>query len=297
MVSWSWRKWLQCVLAVLGGLFCVAATTQPAGRPYSIATNAPLDATEKAVAKNDTFTQLRVEFNGIDGKSRVPGFLYIPADGLAKHPAVLLQYGSGGSKSTNYIVILARQFAEKGYVVLTIDIPGKGERKDAGASKALIPLQTNFIETLGDYSRATDYLLTRSEVDSKRLAYVGISWGAITGIVYVAHDPRIRVMASIVGGGNFTGWFTGDLPPETREAARATDPVYHVAQIAPRPLLLLNVTKDQLVPRFFSESLHRAAPPNAKKIWLETDHLFSTIDRRELGQTVIEFVTENLPRD
>jgi uncharacterized protein len=289
------------VPAVLVALLCMAATTQPAAlpatRPYRIAPAAPLDPTEKAVAKNETFSQLRVEFNGIENDSRVPAFLYVPTDNAARHPAVLLQYGSGGNKSTNYIVFLARQFTEKGFVVLTIDIPNKGERKNPNAPKSLIPLQTNFIETLGDYSRATDYLLTRPEVDPKRVAYVGISWGAITGIVYVAHDPRISVMASIVGGGNFTGWFNGELPPETRAAARATDPIYHVAQIAPRPLLLLNVTKDQLIPRFFSDSLHKAAPPNTQKIWLETDHLFSTVDRRELGLTIIRFVTDNLPRN
>ena len=276
-------------------LLCLAATTQPTTRPYAIAPAAPLNPTEKLISKTPAYSHLRVEFNGIQKDSRVPAFLYLPTDNATKHPAILLQYGSGGNKSTNYIVALAQQFVSAGFVVLTIDIPNKGDRKNPNAPKSLIPLQTNFLQTLGDYSRATDYLLTRPDVDPNRLAYVGISWGAITGIVYVAHDPRIKLMASIVGGGNFTGWFNGNLPPETRAAAQATDPIYHVAQIAPRPLLLLNVTKDQLIPRFFSDSLHNAAPPNAKKIWLDTDHLFSTIDRQELGRTVIGFVTDNLP--
>ncbi|MCY2955037.1 MAG: dienelactone hydrolase family protein [Planctomycetota bacterium] len=280
-------------------LLCLAATTQPATqpriRPYAIAPTAPLNPTEKPIAKPPTYSHIRVEFNGIEKDSRVPANLYIPINNRPRHPAVLLQYGSGGNKNTNYIVFLGQQFANAGFVVLTIDIPNKGDRKNPNAPKSLIPLQTNFLQTLGDYSRATDYLLTRPDVDPNRLAYVGISWGAITGIVYVAHDPRIKLMASIVGGGNFTGWFNGNLPPETRAAAQATDPIYHIAQIAPRPLLLLNVTKDQLIPRFFSDSLHNAAPPNAKKIWLDTDHLFSTIDRQDLGRTVIGFVTDNLP--
>jgi len=67
--------------------------------------------------------------------------------------------------------------------------------------------------------------------------------------------------------------------------------------LALRPLLLLNVTKDQLIPPFFSESLHKAAGPNTTKLWLDTDHIFSTIDRQELGQTVIRFISDSLPRN
>ena len=63
-----------------------------------------------------------------------------------------------------------------------------------------------------------------------------------------------------------------------------------------RPLLLLNVTKDQLVPRFFADSLHNASGPNTTELWLDTDHIFSTVDRQDLGRTVIRFVQDNLPK-
>src|SRR5688500_12951694 len=79
--------------------------------PYHVATVAPLDATERLVYDSAKYAQYRVEFNGISG-DRVPAFVYVPRDsGRAVHPAVLLQYGSGGNKSTYYIVELARQFA------------------------------------------------------------------------------------------------------------------------------------------------------------------------------------------
>jgi fermentation-respiration switch protein FrsA (DUF1100 family) len=98
-----------------------------------------------------------------------------------------------------------------------------------------------------------------------------------------------------VGGGNFLGW----LPPETvtaeaKAAVEEFDPVYHVKFIAPRPLLLLNVTKDVMVPHFMSESLHKAAGEGAKKVWLETDHFFSTVDRGKTAEMVIEFVEDHL---
>ncbi|HEV8608132.1 MAG TPA: CocE/NonD family hydrolase [Tepidisphaeraceae bacterium] len=264
---------------------------RPATMPYATAHERPLEAVESVVAQVENHTKYRVEFNGI--RQRVPANLYIPKDGKKSHPAILLQYGSGGNKNTNYIVAIALKAVERGFVVITIDIPNKGERKNKAAPR--LPFEGAFGETLGDYSRAVDYLTSRPEVDKQKLGYVGISWGAITGITFVAHDPRIKVMASLVGGGNFLGW----LPPETvtaeaKAAVEEFDPVYHVKFIAPRPLLLLNVTKDVMVPHFMSESLHKAAGEGAKKVWLETDHFFSTVDRGKTAEMVIEFVEDHL---
>jgi fermentation-respiration switch protein FrsA (DUF1100 family) len=101
-------------------------------------------------------------------------------------------------------------------------------------------------------------------------------------------------MASIVGGGNMLGALKVDLDPEAKKAAERIDPVFHVKYIAPRPLLLMNVTRDQLVPRFFAESLHAAAGEGAKKVWVETDHFFSGVDRYKTLETVIEFMQKGL---
>ena len=269
--------------------------------PYAVSHDAPLEAKEEVVADKEDYVQLRVEFNGIK-EDRVPGFLYLPKKGEgSKRPTVLLQYGSGGNKKTNYIVAIGQQFASHGFVVLTIDAPGKGERKtdDKKRSDWLFSNEGRevFLQYCGDYSRAVDYLVSRPEVDRERIGYVGISWGAITGVTYVAHDARIKAMGSIVGGGGFLG-LAGSLagkPPDERPGNTIPiDPVHHVGLIAPRPLLLLNVTKDQLVPRQFAEALHRAAGEGSKVVWLETDHVFSGVDLHEVGESVVRFMEESL---
>lgn len=271
--------------------------------PYRVDHDAPLKPAEQVDREAADHTRLRVEFNGIKA-DRVPAYLYLPKGnkaGAGKHPAVLLQYGSGGNKNTNYIVALGEQFVAKGFVVLTIDSPNKGERRPkaggGGGLKGMFAERGQFPWYCGDYSRALDYLLTRPEVDPRRVGYAGISWGAITGIVFVAHEPRVKAMASIVGGGNWLGAIQGEVPEETRRISRKIDPVYHVKRIAPRPLLLLNVTKDQLVPRFFGESLHKAAGdgPSVKKMWVETDHFFNGIDRYAVLAEVIAFMEKSLP--
>ena len=277
------------------------AAAATADKPaYPVDHDAPLDPQERVVERADGYTKLRVEFNGIR-KDRVPGFLYVPDDGKKTHAAVLLQYGSGGNKGTNYIVALGKQFVAKGFVVLTIDAPHKGERKVKGTRGILAGLGESgqFQWYCGDYSRAVDYLVTRPEVDPQRVGYAGVSWGAITGVTFAAHDPRIKAMASIVGGGNFMGTIADkvQMPPEVVEAARSFDPVYHVARFAPRPLLLLNVTQDQLVPRYFSEALHKAAGAGAVKKWVETDHFFQGVDRYAILEEVITFMKDHLPEE
>ena len=267
-------------------------------RPYPVAHEAPLDARETVVERAAGYTKSRVEFNGIR-KDRVPGFLYVPNGGKDKHPAVLLQYGSGGHKGTFYIVALAQQFVAKGFVVLTIDSPMKGERKPPRDQRnwwSGLGERGRFQWYCGDYSRAVDYLVTRPDVDADRVGYAGVSWGAITGITYSAHDPRIKAVASIVGGGNFMGPLADkvEMSKETVEAAKTFDPVYHVGLLAPRPLLLLNVTKDQLVPRFFADALHKAAGDGAKKMWVETDHFFQGVDRYAILEDVIAFMLDNM---
>jgi len=269
--------------------------------PYATDHAKPLEAKAEVVKEADDHTQYRVEFNGIKG-DRVPAYLYVPkgkaARAKAPYPAILLQYGTGGNKTTNYIVAIGKQFVAAGYVVLTIDSPNCGERKnkDRKSAGGLSRISTEQVmHYCGDYSRAIDLLASRPEVDRERLGYVGISWGAITGITYVAYDPRIKAMGSMVGGGNFLGSYTTkDAEKAAREGSKSSDPVFHVARIAPRPLLFINVTKDQLIMKPWAESLHKAAGEGSKVLWLETDHYFKGLDRAAVCTSVIQFMDKSL---
>lgn len=273
---------------------------KPIPVPYKTTPDQPLEPMEAVVKEADNHTQYRVEFNGVKG-DRVPAYLYVPKkkDARPPFPAILLQYGSGGNKKTNYIVEIGKQFVARGYVVITIDSPNQGERrgKDKKGTDVLGQASTEAIfHYCGDYSRAVDFLVTRPEVDKDRIGYVGISWGAITGIIYCAYDPRIKAVGSMVGGGNFIGTYNAKLAEKiAKEGSKSSDPVCHVARIAPRPLLFINVTKDQLILKPWAESLHKYAGPGAKVVWLETDHYFKGLDRAKVCESVIDFMDEKLP--
>jgi dienelactone hydrolase len=275
-------------------------TPKKPATPYETAHDKPLDVKEEIVEKAENHTLYRVEFNGIKG-DRVPAYLYVPkhaADKLVKpKPAILLQYGSGGNKKTNYIVGIGKQFVARGYVVLTIDSPNVGERngKDPKGTSIGLASSEQVMHYCGDYSRAMDFLESLAEVDKNRLGYVGVSWGAISGITYVAYDPRVKAMGSMVGGGNFAGLYTAKLAEKIAvDGSRSSDPVCHVARIAPRPLLFINATKDQLILKSWAESLHKYAGAGSKVVWLETDHYFNGVDRAAVCDSVIDFMDEKL---
>ena len=279
------------------------------GTPYKTAHEKPLETKEEVVNEADDHRQYRVEFNGIK-EDRVPAYLYVPkrkaltpdpspkGRGEKGFPAILLQYGSGGNKKTDYIVAIGKQFVARGFVVLTIDSPNQGERrgKDKKSGDLLGMLSTETVmQYCGDYSRAVDLLAARPEVDKDRLGYVGISWGAITGVTYVAYDPRIKAMGSMVGGGDFLGLYTKKIAEKVAaEGSRSSDPVYHVARIAPRPLMFVNVTKDQLILKSWAESLHKNAGAGSKVVWHETDHYFKGVDREKICASVMDFMEAEL---
>src|SRR4051812_36060253 len=95
----------------MAGFVGAAEPAKPAP-PFATAHDAALDAKEALVTEAADHTQYRVEFTGIKG-DRVPAFLYVPKakekTATTRYPAIMLQYGTGGNKTTNYIVSIGKQ--------------------------------------------------------------------------------------------------------------------------------------------------------------------------------------------
>ena len=270
------------------------APTPPAKSLFRVDHSAPLASEEKPMDAGEKFTKQLVTFNGIAG-DRVPGHLYLPKNFSGRRPAVLVQHGIGDKKKALYIVATCERLAALGVLALAIDAPNRGDRHDKNAPgiSFLEPasVQKWFAQHCGDYSRAFDYLATRADVDADRFGYVGFSWGAITGVTFAANDERVRVMTSI-GGGSLAGYLA--LPAKAGEKSASLDPADHVGRFAPRPLLLINSTKDQLVLPVFARVLHAAAGTGSEIKWYETDHFFNGIDRDAVLQSVAEYMKAKL---
>ena len=91
-----------------------------------------------------------------------------------------------------------------------------------------------FIQEIKDLRRSVDYLQTRPDIDGKRIAYYGMSWGGWLGIHATAVEDRFK--ASILTGGAMDGRGR----PETRD-------VNYVRRVKV-PTLMLNGRYDTLNP-------------------------------------------------
>jgi eukaryotic-like serine/threonine-protein kinase len=55
-------------------------------------------------------------------------------------------------------------------------------------------------QIIKDFKRSVDYLETRKDIDSTRLAYFGVSWGSCMGAIIPAVDDRLKASVLEIGG-------------------------------------------------------------------------------------------------
>lgn len=204
---------------------------------------------------------------------RVPGLLLLPAEGAGPFPLALVQHGAGGSKDADYLDAVRLRWVQRGVAVASIDFPLHGERASAKLTEQLLAmlgpgarasadgaaLFGEFArQSVSDLARAVDSLAGLPEIDTARVAYVGFSLGAILGSLYVPYDARVRAAVLAVGG-------AGIGPP-------SLDPTAHIGRFAPRPLLLVNASRDERIPRKAAEALHAAAGEPKQIEWFDAGH-------------------------
>jgi fermentation-respiration switch protein FrsA (DUF1100 family) len=81
--------------------------------------------------------------------------------------------------------------------------------------------------------------------------------GAMLGSLYIPYDARVCAAALAVGGALLGGPF---------------DPAAHIGRFAPRPLLFLNASRDERIPRSAAEALHAAAGDPKEVVWVDAGH-------------------------
>jgi dienelactone hydrolase len=123
---------------------------------------------------------------------------------------------------------------------------------------------TEFVtELVKDFRRSVDYLETRPDIDSGRLAYYGMSWGAWFGAIIPAVEERLGASV-LVGGG-----LTGIGRPEARD--------FNYVTRVKTPTLMLNGRYDAYFPPETSSQpmLDLLGTPAEDKqiIFYDTDHI------------------------
>src|SRR5947209_7385858 len=158
----------------------------------------------------DGFSVEKLIFQSLPGVY-VTALVYLPDDHSKKHPAVLVPAGHAADGKFHY-QSLSQRLVGRGYVVISWDPVGQGERSqfwDSAAGKSRYNLVCGEHAAMGNLAylaganlarweiwdgiRAVDYLLTRPEVDSERISITGTSGGGTQATLIAALDGRIKV--------------------------------------------------------------------------------------------------------
>ncbi|MFA5840004.1 MAG: alpha/beta fold hydrolase [Candidatus Margulisiibacteriota bacterium] len=185
------------------------------------------------------------------------GYFCHPIKFKGKLPAVLLVHGGGGSASLNRSIILAR----KGYAVLAIDLPGKGEKRAGSRStgpdmdvanllNAKAPFENNYlVNAVAATRNAITYLAQRKEVDPSRIGMVGLSWGGVITLLTNGQDDRLKAAVNVFGAGyipegcTWQDWFTKMSSEEITNWDNSLDPK-NFLKSQHAPILFITGTND-----------------------------------------------------
>jgi dienelactone hydrolase len=262
-------------LALAAAGFAAAASTTTAGPGlFDYDASAPLEFKDKGSVNPKSYP-IRVHDISFRGpKSRVTGYLVIPPV-KGRKPAVIFMHGSGGNRTQ--FLAPAGWLASRGVIGLTLDSP---ETRSTTPIKPGVPglhqQRDLTVQAIVELRRAVDLLIARKDVDPKRIAYVGWSYGARNGALLAGVEHRISSYNLMSGGALPPAEYAKLAPKKYRKAVLQTltqiDPLRYVARAAPSALFLQDGRRDGTVPHRALVDLADAASKPKKLRWYKTGH-------------------------
>jgi len=215
----------------------------------------------------------------VDGLTS-PRMALIKPDGSGPFPAIVLMHQCAGMNVA--VAAWARAAASRGYVVLLVDSLGPRSVKSVcfGPKNGV-----NFFRGARDALQAAERLRGMPEVDARRIALVGFSWGAMVGLL-AASPHYVEALKSGPGFAAVASFYPGCFritPPER-------PPYDLVNPDVSRPLLVLMGDADTETPAQQCldrlDILKRAGAPVEWHLYAGTTHCW---DCRQLdGLTKID---------
>jgi dienelactone hydrolase len=221
-----------------------------------------LQARVALTVQKDGYHIENVVYQGLPGEW-IPAQVYVPDRLPGRAPAILFYNGHWfpDSKSRPEFQAFCINMARLGFVVLNFETFGQGERglssRDHRRAEGLLVGVAQQGFAVYDTQVALHYLLTRRDVDPKRIGMTGASGGGFNTWMNAALDDRITVAVPVVG--------TCDLYEQAiARIPRDWDPSDHchyipglfrygnnhefLAMSAPKPVLLISAADDRSFP-------------------------------------------------
>ena len=202
----------------------------------------PLDARVERRDSTAEWRREKVTYDAGYGGERVPAFLYLPRAAKPPYQAVVFFPGSLPLRVRDSDRLVNREMFEflvqNGRAVIYPVYKGTYERDDG--TRISDPDSSNrykehVVQWEKEVSRTVDYLASRGDIDSTRIAYLGFSWGGRLGGVMLAIERRFKAAVLGVAGLNF------------RPARPEVDDLNYLPHVR-APVLMLNGRYDNTFP-------------------------------------------------
>ena len=228
----------------------------------------PLNSKVLGVLKKQNYRIEKIVYESMPG-NYVTACMFIPNNRDGKTPAVIYCSGhsSNAFRSATYQRVILN-LVEKGFIVLAFDPVGQGERLqyfDPSLGESLIggptlehsyPGAQCFIAgrslaryMIWDGIRTVDYLLSRKEVDPKRIGITGRSGGGTQSSYIAAFDDRIFAAAPECFITSLRRLWQTRGPQDAEQnfyagISRGIDHADLLLAHAPKPALMITTTRD-----------------------------------------------------
>lgn len=222
---------------------------------------APLNVRITGTLDKGSYLIEKIAFESLP-KIYVTGNLYIPKSRNGKLPAIVYVCGHAISPYGDKTKYQRHgiSFAKNGYVCFILDSIQIAETFGLHHgvfnqemydwySRGYTPAGVEVWNAM----RAIDYLETRPEVDAARIGMTGRSGGAAMSWFTAAVDPRVKVVAPVMGISTYAANLRDDTQKHHCDCMFPVnswmhDMLHQGALIAPRPLLMAHGKKDVLFP-------------------------------------------------
>lgn len=267
------------VLAFCSVLWAQSPTpADSAAQVFAYNAEAPLDFQEKPVEDVHGVKVQDVSYTSPKG-GRVPAFLIVPP---GKGPFAGLVFVHWGQGDRSEFLAEAVMLAQAGAESLLIDAPYNRPGAPVGDTFTHPEMERDgYVQLVVDVRRGVDLLLSRPEVDGKRIGYVGHSLGATWGGPLAAAEKRIKALVLMGGLPTITDFSGNDYlsivvhkaytPEQIANYVKVISPVnpeHFVGQSAPAALLFQFARHDRYItPRFAREYFAAAGQPKQEKFY------------------------------
>lgn len=298
---------LALLLLLVGWLSVRALTRDP--RPHFAARYTPVALVERSAIEREADFLLQDARLTTTGGLTVDLTVKRPADDTlasAPRPVVLLLGGHRTGRDAARLIEDTR-----GTVVVALSYPFHGNERAKGLAvvREVRRARAAILDTPPAVRVALDWLETQPWADARRVDIVGVSFGAAFAVIAGALDERIGRVWAIHGAGDpYLQLRTNIAPyvptaPLQSLAAGLTHVIINGPQLAPerwapalapRPLIMVNATEDQRMPREAVLALYESAVGPRELIWLEGGHVNSR--SRDLIRALVDTVFLRMQR-